>query len=158
MPYTQATVLELLRFSSIVPLGIPHTAMCDTTVKGYTIPAGTEVMANLWELHHDEKFWDKPFEFCPERYLDPSGDLVDASHENRRHTMPFGAGPRVCVGEVLARTRLFMFIATTAQMFEIKLAGSADVSCDPRDYEHGGVLSPKDYEIQAVCRNNTLFL
>ncbi|ELU05571.1 hypothetical protein CAPTEDRAFT_63222, partial [Capitella teleta] len=117
MPYTQATILELLRFTSVVPMGVPHMPYEDTVIQGKTVPAGSAVLMNMYHLHHDEDFWDDPFDFLPERFLDADGELVSASHPNRRHLMPFGAGPRVCLGEVLAKTRLFFVIASLAQMF-----------------------------------------
>ena len=43
MPYTRAVLLELLRFASIVPTGIPHMAIQDTTLAGYTVRKGTPV-------------------------------------------------------------------------------------------------------------------
>jgi cytochrome P450 family 2 subfamily U polypeptide 1 len=93
MPYTHATMLELLRYSSIVPLGVPHCAVEDTVIGGYTIPAGTPIFLNLFALLHDEELWEKPYDFLPERFLDESGQVVSASHPNRRHLMPFGGGP-----------------------------------------------------------------
>ena len=102
MPYLRATILEIGRFASIVSFGIPHKAVQTCKLEKYTIPKNTEVWVNLWALHHDEKLWDEPFSFKPERFLDVDGQLVPADHPNRKNVMPFGAGHRVCVGEVLA--------------------------------------------------------
>ncbi|ELT88055.1 hypothetical protein CAPTEDRAFT_149323 [Capitella teleta] len=151
MPYTQATLLELLRYSSVAPLGAAHMPLEDTVIQGRTIPAGSSVLINLYHLHHDEEFWKNPFEFEPERFLDEDGGLVSASHPNRRHIMPFGAGPRVCLGEVLAKSRMFLIIASLAQKFEI-LPGDISAPCDPRLLEHGSLLSSAEFEIVAKER------
>ncbi|ELT95060.1 hypothetical protein CAPTEDRAFT_123759 [Capitella teleta] len=151
MPYTQATILELLRFTSVAPLGVPHMPYEDTVIQGKTVPAGSTVLMNLYHLHHDEDFWENSFEFQPERFLDEDGGLVSASHPNRRHLMPFSAGPRVCLGEVLAKTRLFLVIASLAQKFNI-LPGEVSTSCDPRLLQHGLVLSTAKFEIVAKER------
>jgi cytochrome P450 len=156
MPFTQATVFELLRYTTVVPLGIPHACTTDTSIGGKRIPQGTQVLLNLWALHHDESFWKNSFQFRPERFLDAEGEVVSASHENRRRLMPFGAGPRVCVGEVLALGRLFLIIATMAQVFDIE-QGDMTASCDPRDYRHGLVLHSDDFEIKVKSRNDSLF-
>jgi cytochrome P450 len=146
MPYTHATMLELLRYSSIVPLGVPHCAVEDTVIGGYTIPAGTPIFLNLFALLHDEELWEKPYDFLPERFLDESGQVVSASHPNRRHLMPFGGSPRLCLGEVLAKSRIFLIIATLAQKFNIR-PGKVTASCHPRELKGGGVLSSNQYEI-----------
>ncbi|ELT93815.1 hypothetical protein CAPTEDRAFT_99614 [Capitella teleta] len=151
MPYTQATLLELLRYSSVAPLGGAHMPLEDTVVQGKTIPAGSTVLINYYHLHHDEEFWKNPFEFEPERFLDEDGCLVSASHPNRRHLMPFGAGPRVCLGEVLAKTRIFLIIASLAQKFEI-LPGDISAPSDPRQLEHGALLASAEFEIIAKER------
>ena len=101
---------------------------------------------NLWNLHHDEDFWGDPYTFRPDRFLDDDGQLLSASHENRRHLMPFGAGMRVCMGEILAISRIFLIVATIAQIFEAE-QGDLKSSCDPRDY-------PEDYEILLNVRND----
>ncbi|ELT96496.1 hypothetical protein CAPTEDRAFT_143120, partial [Capitella teleta] len=154
MPYTQATLLELLRYSSVAPLGAPHMPLEDTVIQGKTIPAGFSVLINYYHLHHDEEFWKNPFEFEPERFLDEDGGLVSVSHPNRRHLMPFGAGPRVCMGEILAKTRIFLIIASLAQKFEI-LPGDISASCDPRQLEHGILLASAEFEIIAKERNQS---
>ncbi|ELU02917.1 hypothetical protein CAPTEDRAFT_100001 [Capitella teleta] len=148
MPYTQATQLELLRYSSVAPLTLPHTSLEDIVIQGKTVPAGSNVLVNLYHMHHDEDFWENPFEFQPERFLGDDGGVVPASHPNRRHLMPFGAGPRVCLGEALAKSRLFLVIASLMQKFDI-LPGAVSAPCDPRLLEHGLVLSSAPFQIIA---------
>jgi len=57
MIYTEATMYEIFRKSSIVPLGIYHSAIEDVIFHGYAIPKGTAVIANLYEVHHDKETW-----------------------------------------------------------------------------------------------------
>jgi cytochrome P450 len=114
------------------------------------------VVTNLWALHHDEDFWGDPFTFRPSRFLDVSGDVVPASDDMRRHLMAFGAGPRVCVGELLALGRLFLLVASMAQVFEV-LPGKVASSCDPMTFAGGFVLAPRDYEITLKQRNEQLY-
>lgn len=157
MPYTQATVYELLRYCTITPFNLPHCTLRDSTVGGILIPKGTEVHVNTWLLHHDQDFWDAPWEFRPERFLDDDGQVVDKSHPNRQHLMVFGAGTRVCLGEQIGLSRMFLLTSTTAQMFDIK-TGPQKISCDCRDFTGTTVLNPPRFEIVAVERNDQLYL
>ncbi|ELU14132.1 hypothetical protein CAPTEDRAFT_121260 [Capitella teleta] len=151
MPYTQATQFELLRYSSVTPLAMHQSSFEDTVIQGKTVPAGSTVLLNLYHMHHDEDFWENPFEFQPERFLSDDGGLISASHPNRCHLMPFGAGPRVCLGEALAKSRLFLVIASLMQKFDI-LPGEVSAPCDPRLLEHGMVLSSAPFQIVAKER------
>ena len=134
---------------TVVPLTIPHATLEDTSVQGMKIPAGTTVHINLWALHHDEDLWNNPFEFQPERFLDADGQLLDASSAVRKHLMPFGAGTRVCVGEVFALARLFLMTANIMQQFHLK-PGPMVSSYDPCTYESGLALRPNNYNIIAT--------
>ncbi len=130
MPYMRATILECLRVFTPAPIGaIFHTALADQELPGYgVIPKGTIVVINLWTLHHDETFWHDPDVFRPERFLDEDGQLLPPDHPNRKHLMPFGAGPRVCLGEVFAMTRLFLWTAAIVNKFEITPSPMSDKS------------------------------
>ena len=110
MPYLRATLLEIGRFVSVMPFAIPHKSTRTCKLYKYTIPKDTEIWVNLWAMHHDEKLWNEPFTFKPKRFLDTNGQLVPADHPNRRNVMPFGAGHRVCVGEVFALSRMFLIM------------------------------------------------
>ncbi len=126
MPYTTATILETLRYVSTTPMGVPHSTVSDVEISGYVIPKHTLLITNLWALHHDPDVWGDPERFRPERFLDDDGHLVPADHIYRKNLMPFGAGTRVCVGESLAITRLFMWIARLIQRFRIAPAEGND--------------------------------
>ena len=152
MPYLRATVLEIGRFASAVPFSLPHRSMRTCNLGEYTIPENTEVWTNLWALHHDEKLWDEPFQFRPERFLDADGQLVPADHPNRRNVMPFGAGHRVCVGEIFALTRLFLITARILQNFTVLPESTLDQqpSCDPRDMKMGMVVTSPPFKVRMV--------
>ena len=152
MPYLRATILEIERFASIAPFGLPHKSVETCQLDEYTIPKDTEVWVNLWALHHDEKLWDEPFSFAPERFLDADGNLVPADHPNCKNTMPFGAGHRVCVGEVLAVSRMFLITARILQNFTVLPESTVEnqPSCDPRDMRIGAMLLPPAYKVRMM--------
>lgn len=150
MPFTSAVILELLRYTSMVP-AFPHASIEDTTILNTAIPNGTPVIPLFSAVHHDEAFWGDPWVFRPDRFLTQDGNLVAADHPNRKHVLAFGAGPRVCVGEVFAMKRLFIFTTSIIQAFELQ-AGDVTVSCDPRLFATGNVLFPPDYVIKLLPR------
>ncbi|XP_068117908.1 cytochrome P450 2D6-like isoform X2 [Hyperolius riggenbachi] len=113
MPYTQAVLLEIQRFSSVVPLGVSHTPIKDVQLNGYTIPKGTIIITDLSSAHYDERHWKYPHQFNPENFFNKDGDVVKVES-----FMPFSAGPRVCLGENLARMELFLFFTTMLTHFE----------------------------------------
>eukprot|EP00061_Rhincodon_typus_P017053 g45581.t1 len=85
MPFTEATIMEILRMTTVVPLAIPHMASETIDFKGYTIPKGSMVVANLWSVHRDPSMWEHPDEFNPSRFLSPDGNIV-----KNEAFMPFG--------------------------------------------------------------------
>ena len=148
MPYTRATILELLRHFPVVASGVPHRTIEDVTIQGFLIPAKTRVITNLWQLHHEKAFWADPDNFRPERFLDADGNLLPADHPNRKHLMPFGAGMRVCLGESLALARLFLWTAITVQRFQIRPAEDNDSDINlPENFNFKGILSLKPYNV-----------
>ncbi|XP_072044850.1 cytochrome P450 2D10-like [Amphiura filiformis] len=118
LPYTEATTMEVLRFSSISPLGVPHATTCDVMLDDFQIPKDTMVSINHYALHFDEEIWDKPKLFKPEHFLDDSGSV--RQHPNS--FLPFSAGRRSCLGESLAKAELFLIFTWFVQNYEISKA------------------------------------
>ncbi|KAM4852413.1 steroid 17-alpha-hydroxylase/17,20 lyase [Thomomys bottae] len=114
----EAAIREVLRIRPVAPLLIPHKANTNCSIGEFAILKDTQVIINLWALHHNEKEWHQPDKFMPERFLDPTkSQLITPSLSY----LPFGAGPRACVGEALARQELFLLTASLLQRFELEL-------------------------------------
>ncbi|XP_077971840.1 cytochrome P450 2J6-like [Styela clava] len=76
MPYTYATVHEILRVSNATPVGVPRVATRDVTVGGYSIPKGTIFLLNSYSSHMQEDKWKNPKHFDPENFLSGvTGDI-----------------------------------------------------------------------------------
>ncbi|PRD17723.1 UNVERIFIED_CONTAM: Cyp18a1 [Trichonephila clavipes] len=86
MPYTEATILEVLRRANVIALGNSHATLADTELGGYFIPKDTHVLPNLFAIHMDPNLWDSPEEFNPGRFL-VNGRVVKPSF-----FMPFSVG------------------------------------------------------------------
>uniref|UniRef100_A0A8C7BFV4 Steroid 17-alpha-hydroxylase/17,20 lyase n=1 Tax=Neovison vison TaxID=452646 RepID=A0A8C7BFV4_NEOVI len=113
----EATIREVLRIRPVAPTLIPHKAVVDSSIGEFAIDKGTSVIINLWALHHSEKEWHRPDQFLPERFLDPTkSQLISPSLSY----LPFGAGPRSCLGETLARQELFLVMSWLLQRFDLE--------------------------------------
>ncbi|KAL0970546.1 hypothetical protein UPYG_G00243600 [Umbra pygmaea] len=106
---------------------------------------GTRVLVNMWAIHHNPEHWARPQDFKPERFLDDEGQRITHSC-----FMPFGAGPRVCVGESLARLELFLFVSGLLQRFTFSPAPG--VSLPDLQGRLGVVLQPLNYSLTATPR------
>ena len=112
MPLLQATVMEVLRISTVVPFGLPHWTTEDSTVAGYTVSKGTIILVNLWAVNHDPHHFQQPQLFNPYRFLDDDGQLRD---DRYAFMMPFSTGSRRCAGSTLAKAELFLFLGGLLQ-------------------------------------------
>ncbi|XP_014665615.1 PREDICTED: cytochrome P450 2B4-like isoform X1 [Priapulus caudatus] len=147
LPYTEATIMEIQRLGQLVPLGVPHATTRDVSLRGYTIPARTMILPNLWAIHRDAKNFPDPTAFKPERYLDADGSLSSKLCER---LMPFSIGWRVCLGEMLARMELLLFFTAILQQFHIQTPEGE--SPPPLTGEMGIVHQPTAYRQRFIPR------
>lgn len=146
MPYTEATLREIMRFETLVPSSVPHRAVCDTSLGGFFIPKDTIVLAGLFTLHNSKDVWNDPEELKPERFLDSDGKL----NLKKDFSLPFGAGKRLCAGETFARNTMFLCIAAILQNFNPKPSNGQRPSLD--DTSCGFVRMPADFWIKLEAR------
>ncbi|XP_068164065.1 cytochrome P450 17A2 [Antennarius striatus] len=145
LPYLDCVINEGMRIRPVSPVLIPHVAMSDSSIGGHPVRRGTRVLVNMWSIHHDPRLWDTPDLFRPERFLDDHSERVTPSY-----FLPFGAGPRVCVGESLARLELFLFMASLLQRMSFKLPdGEPPPNLQGR---LGVVLQPLPYKVVVTPR------
>ncbi|XP_047206886.1 steroid 17-alpha-hydroxylase/17,20 lyase [Girardinichthys multiradiatus] len=147
LPYLEATIREVLRIRPVAPLLIPHVALSDTSIGNFRVKKGTRVIINLWSLHHDEKEWNSPEVFDPDRFLDSEGTgLIIPSSSY----LPFGVGIRVCLGEALAKMELFLFLSWILQRFTLSVPPNH--SLPSLEGKFGVVLQPTKYKVKATPR------
>ncbi|HEY8116577.1 MAG TPA: cytochrome P450 [Actinomycetota bacterium] len=108
LPYTQAVISESIRLRPPA-WAIGRTAIAGHRANGYAIDRGSIVVVSPWLLHHDLRWWPGPESFRPERWLD------DDPERPRYAFIPFGGGPRVCIGEPFARLEAAMLLAAIAR-------------------------------------------
>ncbi len=116
-------------------------------LNGYLVPENTIIFLNIWNLHHDERYWDDPWVFNPLRFI-KNGEIVSADHETKQHTLIFGAGRRQCPGEVFAKNRLFILVTMMLQKYKFLAAeGFPKPRHDPREYDSNLSLKIKPYHM-----------
>ena len=113
LPYVRSMVKESLRWRSAFPIGAPHRCMEDDWYEGYFIPAGTTVIANVWEMNRDtEVYGTDAAEFNPARFLDAQGNMAPGIADTKEEShLSFGFGRRICMGRHVASNSLFVFYA-----------------------------------------------
>lgn len=119
MPYINALVKEILRWNPAVPLGLPHQVTQDDNYRGYTIPKGAVVWANIWSILHDESIFPEPHEFKPERFFYQEKPLERISDPS---LLAFGFGRRICPGMHLVDNSIFITVASILAVFDITKA------------------------------------
>lgn len=115
LPYTRAIFDESLRLYPPVP-AIQRKTLAPTTLGGFTLPAQAIVLVGLYNLHRHPAFWPDPEQFQPERWLDGERQPVRGAY------LPFGAGPRACVGTHFATMEGPLLMALIGSRYDMQLA------------------------------------
>ncbi|KZV73889.1 cytochrome P450 [Peniophora sp. CONT] len=148
LPYIRAMVKEAIRWSTVIPLGVPHRSTQDDYYEGHFIPKGTIVIANAWELNHDrDTYGADAHDFNPARHLDENGNLLPGppgSKEEGHFT--FGFGRRICVGKAIANNSLFIDIATCLWAFFLANPDGQKLDVDASD-DDGLTIRPKPFRV-----------
>lgn len=147
IPYMEAFLYEVWRFSNIVPLWIPYSTLEETYLKGYFIPKGSLIMMNSYSIHMDEDIWGNPSEFRPERFLTESNEI---NHNLTNKIAAFGYGKRRCAGEQFAKYQLFLFNVVLLQKCLFKNKDGQELHYIGKD---GHTIRPLPYNFVVQQRN-----
>ena len=115
LPYSRLVIEESMRLYPPAHT-ISRQAIGDDAVLGHRIPAGSAVIMSPWLLHRKPAIWSDPQRFDPERF---SPERSAGRH--RFAYIPFGAGPRICIGMAFAMTEAVLILATIAQRYRLRL-------------------------------------
>lgn len=152
LPWVMAFIYEVMRFTSFVPLTIPHSTTTDTTIMGYSIPKNTVIFINQWSINHDPTIWSHPETFDPDRFLNPNGSL---NKDLTSSVLIFSLGKRRCIGEELSKLHLFLFTSL--------IGHQCHVAHDPEklpglDCNYGLTLKPHGFHIAVSLRGDMRLL
>uniref|UniRef100_A0A8C3LHJ5 Uncharacterized protein n=1 Tax=Chrysolophus pictus TaxID=9089 RepID=A0A8C3LHJ5_CHRPC len=134
MEYLDMVVNESLR---LYPAGGRIDRVCKKTVEfnGVTIPEGMVVMIPIYVLHHDPAYWPKPEEFRPERFSKENRENIDPYTY-----LPFGAGPRNCIGMRFALLVVKVAVVALLQNFSFRPCKDTPI---PLVLDTKGFMQPK---------------
>jgi cytochrome P450 len=122
LPYTEMVVREAMRLYPPAA-GVAREPIEDVEIGGYVVPKGSLVTANIFALHRDARFFDNPERFDPERFARGWEDRIP-----RGAYIPFGGGPRVCIGNGFAMMEARLILAAVAQRWRFSLEPGQDVT------------------------------
>jgi len=123
--YTDWVIKESMRLMPPV-WAIARVAAADTDVLGYPFPQQTMVQIPIYFLHRHPEYWSQPEDYLPERWGAP-----EAKQQHRYAYLPFGGGPRICIGNSFATMEAQLLLSAIAQRFELRLAPGAKVVPQP---------------------------
>ena len=116
LTYTEQVVKESMRlYPPAYTIG--REAIEDTQVGEYEVPKGTTVFMSQWVVHHDNRWFDEPERFAPERWTEE----LERTRPKYAY-FPFGGGPRVCIGNGFAMIETTLLVAAIAQRYRFRLA------------------------------------
>ncbi|KAJ7708746.1 cytochrome P450 [Mycena rosella] len=116
LPYTTALALEVFRWHSVTPTGVPHRVTEDHILEeGWFLPKGSLIITNIWKMAHDPRVYSNPMVFEPERFIEKDGKAAELDPRD----LAFGFGRRICPGRVLADASVFISCAMSLATFNI---------------------------------------
>jgi len=157
LPYVSAVLRETMRLYPVVPLMVPYQTTASTTVEGFNIPKGSQVLVNQYAMARNDQLWKDSASFNPDRFMTgPDAELelraADAPNECKfLKFIPMGTGRRACAGYMLAKVELFMQAATLIQCFDWQPTAKG---LHLRE-KFGIAVSPHDFEICAIFRKES---
>jgi cytochrome P450 len=127
LPYTRMVIEEAMRVYPPAPgISIRQAQQADELC-GFKVTPGLQVLIAPWILHRHRRLWDNPERFDPARFNKESTDK-----RPRFAYLPFGGGPRVCIGATLAMTEATLILAVLAQQFRLRLKEPQEIKLQTR--------------------------
>jgi cytochrome P450 len=126
MPVARAIVDEALRLYPPVWVFTRQALKADT-LGGFPVPAGTNVILPTYVIHRHPRYWHDPNAFRPERF-EQGGEGQGASFAY----IPFGAGPRRCLGDAFAIYEMLANLARFGRRFRLRMVPGQTVRLEPR--------------------------
>ncbi|KAM9492992.1 cytochrome P450 3A27-like [Salvelinus alpinus] len=134
MDYLDCVLNESLRLYPIVPR-LDRVAKKTVEINGIVIPKDCVVLVPTWTLHRDPEIWSDPEEFKPERFSKENKESIDPYTY-----MPFGAGPRNCIGMRFALIMIKLAMVEILQSFTFSVCDETEI---PLEMDIQGMMMPK---------------
>lgn len=125
LQYTRRVIDETMRLYPPAWAFGRETVQTDT-LGGYSIPAKTSVIVSPYTMHRHPKLWSNPETFDPDRFTPEQSE-----NRPRYAYLPFGGGPRLCIGQPFALAEATLLLAGMAQRYALRLAPNTIVKPEP---------------------------
>jgi cytochrome P450 len=121
LDYTDLVIKEALRLYPPIHVG-QRRAGEDVELQGYHVPEDSRIMYSIYLSHRDQRYWENPEQFCPARFDHHSGQKQPPFTY-----VPFGGGPRNCIGAAFAQVESKVVLARLLQTFEFELLNGPEI-------------------------------
>lgn len=125
LSYTERVIKESMRLYPPA-WSLARTVIAGFDLRGYTIPAGANVVMSQWIMHRHPAYFPHPDKFDPDRWASESTQKLP-----RFVYFPFGGGPRQCIGAAFAMMEAMLLLATIAQRLRLRLVADHRVVATP---------------------------
>uniref|UniRef100_A0A8D1F3E5 unspecific monooxygenase n=1 Tax=Sus scrofa TaxID=9823 RepID=A0A8D1F3E5_PIG len=147
MEYLDMVVNESLRIFPVTPR-LERVCKKDVEIHGVSVPKGTVMMVPVFSIHRDPELWPEPEEFRPERFSKKNKDTI-----NPYTYLPFGTGPRNCIGMRFALMNMKLALVRVLQNFSFKPCKETQI---PLKISSQGLIQPeKPIVLMVVPRDGT---
>lgn len=157
MPYMEALALEALRWNPPGSSGVPHVPRHDDTYRGYFIPKGTNVTANVWFMSRDPAYYTNASDFIPERFL-IADEKASSVAFNKATLDPceyaFGFGRRICPGIDMTVQEMWIAMVFILWAFEIKKKGEGKWDTDEDRFTFMFTSHTKPFDCELIPRSD----
>ena len=158
LPYVESVLAEVWRLGPIAPIALNRGVEKETKLGGYTLKPGDLILPLIFSLTLDKEVWGEDVHtFRPERHLDEKGSMqltmsftmcqndsfIDILNTEKMYI--FGFGRRRCLGETVAKSEGFLFLANLLHHFKIKAGEGMGNLPDPRIPKDGFALGPRKF-------------
>ena len=116
LKWTRMVIEETLRLYPPAHT-IARTALGEDRIGGVRVPAGAFISISMYVTHRNPNLWPQPERFDPERFAP-----AEVARRHRFAYLPFGGGPRICIGSSFALAEAQVVVATIAQRYQVRLA------------------------------------
>jgi cytochrome P450 len=120
LPFLDQVIKETLRLFPPAHVG-NRFATEALDLQGYPVAEGTRVMVSMYLVHRDQAIWEDAQQFCPQRF-DRTQESESAERRPSMSYIPFGGGPRNCIGATFAQIEGKVVLARVLQQFELQLS------------------------------------
>lgn len=133
MKWMNATIKEAMRLYPPTPNLFFRCPVRDIEIGGWHVPKGASINVPVWHVQHDARWFPEPESFKPERFMPNAPEIPRGAY------MPFGAGPRVCIGQHLAMIEMALIATFLIRQFDLRPCDAAGLPAPKIDM----VLKPE---------------